>query len=300
MRRALLVLLALTFAAVPFVVAGCPNYTNIPEVARAEIDAVHEGQLLWLKQSLYVGQFYDDDRYELLYPRPFDQLSYLRTIEGDPIPPPPARGIVPAGTRVRVESIRWPTGQEVFARPIYTPRYTTWVFLRVGAERGKTNLERPKRHVLIMPGGIPDKDTFTHWFGAFLVEDDPNPWLDELPGSVRDGVLTKRPVLGMDYDMLTAAMGFPDKLTRAPDDGGSTMEVAIYGASSVVLKDGVVVRISDPARDIDEAMPGSDAASAPTKQPIGPETQGVVEVLAPAAEAADLPDAEADAGPEQP
>lgn len=278
------------------VVAGCPNYTNIPDVGRAEIEAVREGQLLWLKQSLYVGQFYDDDRYELLYPRPFDQLTYLRTIEGDPIPPPPARGIVPAGTRVRVESIKWPTGQEVFARPIYTPRYTTWVFLRVGAERGKTNLERPKRHVLIMPGGIPDQETFNHWFGAFLVEEDPNVWLDQLPESVREGVLDKQPVLGMDYDTLTAAMGFPDKLTRAPDDSGSTMEVAIYGASSIVLKDGLVVRISDPRRDVDEALPDAPPAPAPgpAKQPVGPDTQGVVEVLEPSPEADIKPDGEAE------
>ena len=69
------------------VVAGCPNYTNIPDVARGEIDAAREGQLLWLKQSLYVGQFYDDDRYELVYPRHFNDLNYLRTVEGDSISP---------------------------------------------------------------------------------------------------------------------------------------------------------------------------------------------------------------------
>ena len=135
-----------------------------------------------------------------------------------------------------------------------------------------------------MPGGIPDQETFNHWLASFLAEDDPNGWLDQLPGSIKDGVLTKRPVLGMNYDTLHASMGQPDKLTRASDENRSTMEIAVYGAISVVLKDGVVVRISDPGRQLDEVWPGLDVSSdAPVKSPIGPETQGVVDVLPPPA-----------------
>jgi hypothetical protein len=239
--------------------SGCPSYTQIPDPARAEIDAARQGELLWLKQSLYYGQFYDDDRYTLVYPRRFEEISYLRTVEGDIISPPPASGIIPAGTRVRVEKIEWPTGEAVFRRPLYTPRYATWVVLRVARDRGDTYLERDTRHILLLPGGIPDEETFNTWFGAFFSDDDPNVWLMQMSREVRDGVFEKRPVVGMDYDTLTAAMGYPDRLSREGSDASGTTEVAIFGPVSVVLERGVVVRISDPLADQPGARPAPDA-----------------------------------------
>jgi hypothetical protein len=251
---------------------GCPSYTQIPDPARAEIDAARQGELLWLKQSLYYGQFYDDDRYTLVYPRRFEEISYLRTVEGDIISPPPASGIIPAGTRVRVEKIEWPTGEAVFRRPLYTPRYATWVVLRVARDRGDTYLERDTRHILLLPGGIPDPETFDTWFGAFFSDDDPNAWLMRLPVDVRQGVFEKRPVIGMDYDTLTAAMGYPDRLSRDGGDAAGTTEVAIFGPVSVVLERGVVVRVSDPLAEQPGARPApdaptSDAPSLPSETP---------------------------------
>lgn len=115
---------------------GCPNYTVIPDQDRQRVDDAHTGSLLFLRQSTYVGNFYDDDRYRLVHPRRFEELTYLQTLEGDAIAPGHAEGIIPAGTRVRVERIEWPTGDVVFRRPLYTPRYTTWIWLRVALERG--------------------------------------------------------------------------------------------------------------------------------------------------------------------
>lgn len=238
----------LALAAILGVTAACPDYAVIAQPERAEIAAVREGNLLWLKQSLYVGQFYDDDRFRLVYPRRFEELTYLRTVEGDIITPPPADGIIPAGTRVRIERVDWPTGDAVFRRPLYTPRYATWVILRVAQDRGDTLLERDQKHILLLPGGIPDKRTFDAWLDAYLGVDDPNPWIRNLAPKVRTGVLKKTPVVGMDYEALNAAMGYPDRITRDrdPQNPGATLEVAIFGATSVVLRDGKVVRVSDP------------------------------------------------------
>ena len=54
-----------------------------------------EGEILWLHQSLFAGQFYDDDRYVLVHPRRFNNLSYLKNAEGEIIQPPPAQSIIP-------------------------------------------------------------------------------------------------------------------------------------------------------------------------------------------------------------
>lgn len=227
--------------------AGCPSYAVIPDDERKVIDEHATGAVLFLRQSLYVGPFYDDDRYKLVHPRRFEELTYLETIEGDPIAPPPAEGVIPAGTRVRVEAIEWPTGDVVFRRPLYTPRYTTWIMLRVARDRGpEVTVERDERHILLMPGGIGDAETFDLWFDASLTEEDPNPWLLSLPEEQRHAIALKRPLIGMSYDALTTSLGFPDALSRQMQDG-VTLEVGVWGAVTITLTDGVVTNIRDPA-----------------------------------------------------
>ena len=245
--------------------AACPSYTMLAETDRSAVERAHEGQLLYVKQSLYVGQFYDDVRYKLVHPRRFSELTYLQTVEGDAIPPPPAEGIIPAGTRVRVEKIEWPTGDVVFRRPLYTPRYTTWIYLRIARERGSdVTIERNEQHILLIPGGITDAELFNSWFTAALTPEDPNPWLLALPQAQQNGIVTKQAAVGMTYDALTAALGFPDSIARAPgEDGGPTREVAVYGAASVILAEGVVQSVRDPKGTVPASAPAAAAPPVP-------------------------------------
>ena len=226
--------------------ASCASYTVLSAGERSAVDVAHTGELLFLKQSMYAGRFYDDDRYRLLHPRRFSELTYLLNAEGEPILPPPSDEIIPAGTRVRVEKIEWPEGDAVFRRPLYTPRYTTWIFLRVARERGSsTTIERAEQHIVLLPGGISDQETFEQWFSASLTATDPNPWMLGLSEAQQAAIEQKKPVVGMNYEALTAALGFPDRLARETQEG-AVVEVAVYGATSVVLKDGVVERFSNP------------------------------------------------------
>ena len=242
------------------VLASCASYTVIPDAQRTAIDEAHTGELLYLKQSMYVGQFYDDDRFKLLHPRRFEELTYLQTAEGEAIAPPPAEGVIPAGTRVRVEKIEWPTGDVVFRRPLYTPRYTTWIMLRVAAERGTdVTLERNQRHVLLLPGGIEDRETFDAWYAASLTQEDPNPWLVSLPQDQQRAVAQKKAIVGMSYDALTAAWGFPDRVSRdvVPDGDqqGQTRELCLWSKSRVTLVAGKVTRIDTPRVEHEHGNP---------------------------------------------
>lgn len=248
-------------AAALLLTTACPSYTVIPDGDRERIEQTHAGELLWTKQSMYFGPFYDDDRYMLLHPRKFEELTYLRTVEGDPISPPPAHGIVPAGTRVRVERIEWPTGEAVFRRPLYTPRFTTWVFLRVARDRGDTTLERDQKHILLLPAGIHDQETFDQWFTSALSTEDPSSWLASLPDHERAAIFEKRPLIGMDYDALTAALGFPDRVTGDVQDGVAR-EVATWGATSIVMEGGKAVRIEEPPAGSERGRDDATRASA--------------------------------------
>ncbi|HEY1099575.1 MAG TPA: hypothetical protein VGF99_11635 [Myxococcota bacterium] len=250
--------------------SGCASHAVIPDDGRARIDAAHEGELLYVKQSLYGGRFYDDDRFRLLHARRFEELTYLQNAEGEAIPPPPADEIVPAGTRVRVERIEWPDGEAIFRRPLFTPRYTTWIYLRVARGKGDdATFERDGQHIMLLPGGISDEATFNEWFDSALTKTDPNPWLRSLPETQRVAIDRKFAEPGMDYEALTAALGFPDRIGRRVDDGHE-VEVATYGKVDIVLKDGHVVS-NKPALKVEEATPLS-----PPMTPVEPTTTEAV------------------------
>lgn len=228
---------------------GCPSYTQLPEQSMSQLQKLKEGKMLWLKQSMYVGTFYDDDRYRLIDPRRFEELRYLRDAEGEIIPPPPSTGIVPAGTRVRLERIDFPVGENVWRRPIYSPRYTTWLLLRVARDRGDVTLERQQKHILLLPAFLKDEKSFEHWFDSLLAEEDPNPAIRDLPTEQRVGIDSKTPVVGMSRQTLTMALGFPDRMrseTQTRDEENVEVEVAVYGATSVVLENGIVTRVRIP------------------------------------------------------
>lgn len=241
---------------------ACQGHSALAGHVQRELEEVHEGETLWLKQSMYVGDFYDDDRYQLLDSRRFEELRYLQTLEGDVISPPPATGIVPAGTRVVVEDIRFPTADEIWRRPLYSPRYTTWVQLRVARDRGDVTLTYPRPHILLVPAHLPDRPAFEAFFSAVLGRDDPNPTLRQLPADQRSAVEQKRARVGMSREALQMALGFADRMRSEHQERGEgrvLVEVAVYGATSVVLEDGMVVRVSAP-----------DAAEAPPPTPAPP------------------------------
>jgi hypothetical protein len=222
--------------------AGCASMAAVSPAEQKLLNQQHEGELLFLKQSVYAGRFYDDDRFRLVHARRFEELTYLLNAEGEPITPPPADEIIPAGTQVRVERIAWPDGETIFRRPLYTPRYTTWVYLRVARGRGDNNdvtFERESKHIMLLPGGITDMATFNEWFSATLTTKDPNPYLRSLPETQRVAIDRKVVEPGMDYTALTSALGFPDRI-RHEQRGEHLLEVTTYGKTEVVLIDGIV------------------------------------------------------------
>ncbi|HEY4220325.1 MAG TPA: hypothetical protein VGO62_03265, partial [Myxococcota bacterium] len=72
-----------------------------------------------------------------------------------------------------------------------------------------------------------------------LSKEDPNPWLLSLPQDQQDGIANKRAVVGMSYDALSAAIGFPDTISRTVR-AGVTHEVGVWGAVTVEIDDNVV------------------------------------------------------------
>ncbi len=54
-------------------------------------------------------------------------------------------------------------------------------------------------------------------------------WLDTLPPDIQKAIVNKRPAVGMDRDMVVAALGRPDRKVRERDPDGNETEDWIYG-----------------------------------------------------------------------
>jgi hypothetical protein len=54
-------------------------------------------------------------------------------------------------------------------------------------------------------------------------------WVESLPPEIQKAIQDKQPVVGMDHDMVLAAMGRPDRKVREKGTDGSEIEDWIYG-----------------------------------------------------------------------
>ncbi len=54
-------------------------------------------------------------------------------------------------------------------------------------------------------------------------------WVDTLPPDIQKAIQDKQPIVGMDHDMVLAAMGRPDRKVREKNSDGNEIEDWIYG-----------------------------------------------------------------------
>ncbi len=118
---------------------------------------------LWLNKSYYGGIFYDDDRFRMLSEIPFEKLSHLKSPSGDTILPPPSDEIVPYGTRVVLQKVEFPTHENIFKRPLLTPRHFPWIYLSVALDRGSVTLMRNQTYIIVLPETIKTQSQAEEW-----------------------------------------------------------------------------------------------------------------------------------------
>ena len=146
----------------------------VSHVQRPIVSSNWSGQSYWTQQKLYGGFFYDDDRYGLVSPEPFEKLTYLKSLSGDTILPPPSDELISFGTRVQIQKIEWPTEQNIVKRPLLTPRYLAWVYLTIALDRGSVTLNRNRTYILLVPEEIRSEKAFADWFSNYFSKQDNN------------------------------------------------------------------------------------------------------------------------------
>lgn len=231
---------------------ACPSRNRLDAAETASVQTSYQGQRFFLRQSLYFGPFYDDRRRFLVDAHEFSSLRLMTAPDGDIIIPPPAQGIIPAGTEVEVHAIEFPDSATIVRRPLFTPRYNIWVVLKVARLPGRY---QPGDHVWVLPSGIRERAEIAAALDTLLSRDDLAPWLAGRSAAARLAIEEKRAQQGLHYDELVAAIGLPDRIDRSFEQGHQR-DRARYGSTAIELLDDVVVTIGS-----------ADAESTPATRP---------------------------------
>lgn len=226
--------------------SGCVHQMELSKQSMKRIDALAVKKTFWLKQSLYAGQFYDDERFDLVHPRSFNELTYVQMPDGANVLPPNATEIIPVGTKVSISQIEWPDLKTYLNRPLFTPRAYPWMKMKIAMDRGDVSMMRAKTYIFVLPVGHDNDAQFESWFASIFSVEDTNRWLLYLKDNVKEGVLNKKAVIGMSLEAMFAALGEPNSLsTEKADDNGISFEktIANYDKQVILLKNGVVKNI---------------------------------------------------------
>jgi len=252
---------SIALPAVCLLTLACPSRTALGPAVRDELRAQYRGEAYYLRQSLYYGTFYSDEKRALVDARPFDQLRFMTGPDGDIIIPASPQGILPAGTKVQLVDLQFPTSAAIARRPLFTPRYNIWVVLRVSRYAGDIDLYRKGDHILVLGNTLREPAAIEAHLDALLSHEDLTPWLSQRSDRARLAIAEKRAEEGLTFEELVAALGFPDAVERR-FEGETRIEDARFGADHIVLVNDVVEEIRS-AGDPASAAPASAPASAP-------------------------------------
>jgi hypothetical protein len=234
-RIAVAVLLAAALVAV-----GCQSHTQMPAPERAALERELTGREAekFLRLSYYVVPFFGDASKRLLSHLPPDELRMLNHPDGTPVNPGEPEGILPAGRRVRIQKVEFPTSWVVTERIPYTPRTQPWVYLQIqGAPAAYP-------YVLVLRQGIQTHEEFLTELGRYLSDRDPSATLQGFGERVQEAVKTKTAIPDMPQEALEMAWGYPE-LIKKELDGDTRRETWAYPGRKrqAHLVDGRVVRV---------------------------------------------------------
>ena len=248
MRRSTLVLVA-----AGALLAGCPSYTHLPDAEQALVNRKVTGQSRQLTVSMYVGPFFRDANNRLLEDQPPASVDLLRGPGGARIAPGKPTGILPAGTRVVIQDVQFPTAEAATSRALMTPRYFTWVILR--------HVGTPKPLVLVLRDDPTTHQAFLSLLGRYLTTADVAAKVAGFPEDVREAIGHKQMREGLTTEQARMAWGLPLKVRRDRVGQRVTETWTYEGGRTVTLKGGKVTAFAEAKTPVKDASPAPVAGS---------------------------------------
>lgn len=219
---------------------GCAT-TLMPERERLHSELLWKNESRELATSVWVSPFFRDGSRRLLTLDPPNEVELLVTPDGQPILPGEAIEVLPAGTRVTVLSVGFPTRWASVARPLMTPRDQPWLELAVAGRSSQTP------YVVVLPPEMKTQEEVSRVIGKWLAPVGVDDEVRALPAQDRTVIATKQLETGVSRRALELAFGSPN-LRRVYGEGESVMEEWTWVSDlkqrrTAWLRDGVVERV---------------------------------------------------------
>lgn len=234
----------LLLAALLPLASACASYTALSpdEVARIDRGLTGGKEVRYLDKSFYVTPFFGDGTKRLLTDVPPEEVRLLNDTGGKPISPGEVEKILPAGTRVRITKVEFPTALAVTGRMLYTPRTQPWVYVQTEADSD------PRPLIVVLRPQIKTEAEFHAELDAALSPTDPAKQLEAMPESVQAAIREKRAVIDMSAEALEMAWGSPERIKvdyPKAGEGGPRTEVWTWpgGRRRAELIDGRVSKL---------------------------------------------------------
>jgi hypothetical protein len=244
--------------------AGCKSHTQIAPDDRAMLEQTLAGPEAnrFLRLSMYVTPFFGDASKRLLTPYPPEDVLLLNDTSGKTVNPGPIEATLPAGAKVHIRQVEFPTAWVVTERILYTPRTWPWVYVDVeGAPKGPPL-------VLVLRPDMKTREEFLAEVDRYLSTQDPAAQLGAFSEPVREAIRQKKTVPDMPSEALEMAWGYPEKILRTLE-GTAHHEEWIYpgGRRHAFLTEGHLVRVEEGTAPAQNLAPGSKPASSETPPP---------------------------------
>ena len=226
-------------AAVLLSLASCASYTALSTSDLGEVDReVARAPQQYLRLSYFVMPFFGDATKRLLSPLRPEEIQLLESPDHRLIPPGRVERVLPAGTRVRVERVEFPTSLNVAVRVAYSPRTQPWVYLSLQTAPDAQPL------VLVLRPNLRTKAEVLAELEQYLSHEDIAPRMAKYGQAVQEGVRTKHAVVDMPAEALEAAWGYPER-KDIRYEAGVRLETWTYPLAlrKAFLSDGRLLRV---------------------------------------------------------
>jgi hypothetical protein len=243
--KRLLALLAL----VPLALAtGCASQTLLSAEDRTKLQhdlTTGPASERYLKASSYITPFFGDASKRLLTPYPPEEVRLLNDTKGNPINPGAVQALVPAGTKVRVLKVEFPTAWVMAERVLYSPRTQPWVYLEV---QGAPPRPPGPPVILVLPPQLKAKEDVLAELDRHLLDQDPAPRIARFQPRFQEALKQKKVLEYMPEAAVEMSWGKPESIRRTLE-GQQVHQEWVYpsGKRRVFITDGLVTRVDEGA-----------------------------------------------------
>lgn len=213
--------------------ATCQNQTKMSRDSQNMINSEFKGRRFFLNSSMYYGNFYGNSDICLLTLRRFRETNYLEGIDNRPIFPGEEKGIIPFNSEVLIEKIEFPYSN----RPLLTPRFYPWVYLKVD------RLEGYRTCIVVIRPDVSKVEEFEILFYEIFSRDSREDRLKEFSSEVRDAIFNKRYIDGLNEEEVYIIFGRPDNIEHRRE-GGEKVVIFDYEYFKITFKNDKTVSLT--------------------------------------------------------